>query len=82
MYDYFKNIADKNQCASNGECSIHPAINSLYEVLLSQIREMSFYLVKLKEFGIMNKTAMQKAVLALSIFFVNTNLNKTKYLIN
>lgn len=80
MYDYFKNIADKNNCSSDGECTIHPVTNSLYEILLTQIREISYYLVKLKEFGIINKNAMARAVEALSIFFLNTNLNQTKYL--
>lgn len=80
MYEYFKNIAEKNSCQSLGACTIHPSVNALYEVLLSQIREISFYLVKLKEFGITNKLAMAEATEALSIFLINTSFNKEKYL--
>lgn len=80
MYEYFKNIAEKNSCQLSGACTIHPSVNALYEVLLSQIREISFYLVKLKEFGITNKLATAEAVEALSIFLINTSFNKEKYL--
>lgn len=80
MYEYFKNIAEKNSCQSLGACTLHPSVNALYEVLLTQIREISFYLVKLKEFGITNKLAMAESIEALSIFLINTSFNKEKYL--
>ena len=50
MYDFFKNIAEKNSCALMGACSIHPSVNALYQIILNEIREISSYLVKLKEF--------------------------------
>lgn len=80
MYKYFKNIADKNSCQSIGACTLHPSVQALYDILLLQIREISFYLVKLKEFGITNKMAMAESIEALSIFLINTSFNKEKYL--
>ncbi len=80
MYKYFKNIAEKNSCQSAGACMLHPSVQALYDILLLQIREISFYLVKLKEFGITNKMAMAESVEALSIFLINTSFNNEKYL--
>ncbi len=80
MYEYFKNMLEKNSCRSIGVCSIHPSVNSLYEILLNEIRESSFYIVKLKEFNLINKEIISKMIEALSIFLVNTSFNKTKYL--
>lgn len=80
MYEFFKNILEKNTCRSIGVCSVHPSVNALYEILLSQLRETSFYLVKLKEFNLLNISAMDKIIESLSIFLINTSFNKTKYL--
>ena len=74
MYKYFKNISDKSACLFSGVCSIHPTISALYEAMLSEIREASFYIVKLKEFGFTNINAMSELIEALSIFMINTNI--------
>lgn len=80
MYKYFKNIAEKNSCQLNGVCSIHPSLNALYQVLLNELKEISFYIVKLKEFGLTNKSVMALCIESLSIFLINTNFNETRYL--
>ncbi len=80
MYEYFKNLIDKSACQSIGACSTHPTMSALYDIFLSQLREISFYLVKLKEFGITNKEIMAKSIESLSIFLINTSFNHQKYL--
>ncbi len=80
MFDYFKNIAEKNSCQSIGVCSVHPSVNSLYEILLMQLRDISYYLVKLKEFGFLNNNIMNVVIETLSTFLINTNFNQSKYL--
>lgn len=80
MYDFFKNIAEKNSCALMGVCSINPDISALYQIILNEIREISSYLVKLKEFKITDKNAMDIAIDGLSIFLINTSYNQKKYL--
>ena len=80
MYDYFKHIAMKNSCALGGVCSVHPSVNSLYELLLHEIKEISNYLVKLNEFKISNPAAMDFCIEVLSVFMINTSFNQTKYL--
>ena len=80
MYDFFKNIAEKNSCSLMGACSIHPSINALYQIILNEIREVSSYLVKLKAFDIVDKEASDLAIKGLSIFLINTSYNQQNYL--
>ncbi len=80
MLEYFKNIADKNSCSTGAVCSVHPSVNSLYEIILLEISEISFYVVKLKEFGFLNKETNSYLVESLSIFLINTSFNPKKYL--
>ncbi|MBQ4646432.1 MAG: hypothetical protein IJB79_03700 [Candidatus Gastranaerophilales bacterium] len=80
MYDFFKNIAEKNSCTLMGACSIHPSVNALYQIILNEIREISSYLVKLKEFKIKDQEASNIALDGLSIFLINTSYNQNNYL--
>ena len=80
MYDFFKNIVEKNSCSLMGVCSIHPSINALYQIILNEIREMSSYLVKLKAFDIVDKEASDLAIKGLSIFLINTSYNQENYI--
>lgn len=80
MYDFFKNIVEKNSCSLMGVCSIHPSINALYQIILNEIREVSSYLVKLKAFDIVDKEASDLAIKGLSIFLINTSYNQENYI--
>ena len=80
MYDYFKYIAILNSCSLGGVCSIHPSVNSLYELFLHEIKEISNYLVKLNEFQIQNPEAMSFCIEILSVFMIDTSFNQDKYL--
>lgn len=80
MYDFFKNIAEKNSCSLAGACSIHPSVSALYQVVLNEVREISSYLVKLKAFEIIDKKAINLSIDGLSIFLINTSYNQKKYL--
>ena len=80
MYDFFKNISEKNSCTFSGACSIHPSINALYLIILNEIREISSYLVKLKAFDIVDLEAQKLSIDGLSIFLINTSYNQKKYL--
>lgn len=80
MYDYFRHIAMKNSCAMDGVCSMHPSVSALYQLLLNEVKEISNYLVKLREFGILNYEAMKLCIEVLAVFMINTSFNQTKYL--
>lgn len=80
MYDFFKQIAQKNYCKSNGVCSVHPSINSLLELLLNEAREIANYIVKLKEFKITLTECTGFLVEILSIHLINTSFSEEDYL--
>ena len=80
MYDFFKNIAEQNSCTLMGACSIHPSVNALSQIILNEIREISYYLVKLKEYNLKDKEATNIAINGLSIFLINTSYNQKNYL--
>lgn len=80
MLKFLKNIFSQNACKLNGVCSIHPSINALSELLIEEVREISFYLVKLKEFNIQNSEIMALCAQTLSVFMLNTNFSKSDYL--
>lgn len=80
MYEFFKDIAQASSCALGGICSIHPSVSALYQILLVYLKEISFYVVKLKGFKLINKELTGFLIESLSIVLINTNFNKTKYL--
>ena len=80
MYRYFKNLNEKSYCAFSGACTIHPTTSAMNSVLNIIISEISFYLVKMKEFGYINKNVTSQTIDALSIFLINTSVNEKKYL--
>ncbi len=80
MYKFFKAISESNSCVLKGACSIHPTISALSLVLQEEIKEISYYLVKLKELNFSNQEINSFCISALSIFLINTSFNKKKYL--
>ena len=79
MLEYFKNIANNNSCSTGAVCSIHPSVQSLFEIILREIAQTSFYAVKLKEYGYENKSAYDFLVEILSVFMINASFNHKKY---
>ena len=54
MFYNSSNSFEYNDCVSKGACSISPAISSMQEVMLILLRQIAYYLLKLKEFKIAN----------------------------
>ena len=51
----FYNSSDSyeyNDCISRGACSVSPNITSMQEIMFILLRQISYYLLKLKNFGI------------------------------
>ena len=80
MYDFFKQLAQHNYCQSNGVCSIHPSINSLSELILNEVREICSYIVKLKEYNIIDYDIISYIIEVLSIKLINTSFSENDYL--
>lgn len=76
MRDLFKNLWDKTQCQKNGVCTLNPVLNAIDAVIINEIRQIAFYVVKLKEFNLININIMKEAVCALSISITDTTFDK------
>ncbi len=79
MYEFLKNLSDKSNCQSMGICSIDPTVSAIEELLLSQIRETSFYILKLRDLGQINKKIEENLIKGLSIIMLNTSFDKDDF---
>ena len=52
MFYNSSNGFEYNDCVSRGACSVTPTISSMQEVMFIVLRQIAYYLVKLKEFDI------------------------------
>ena len=75
MNDLF-NMFDKTQCKSLGICSENPVLSSIDAVIINEIRQIAYYIVKLKELNLINFKIMKEAISALSVYITDTSFNK------
>ena len=80
MYDLFKNLLNKAQCQRNGICSTNPVIHALEAVIINEIRQIAFYIVKLHEMNFSNFDIMKRAISALSFNISDIDFNKNALL--
>lgn len=67
MYNEFQTLpTEYDECLSKGICSVNPTLTSLQEILLLYLRELSFYLLKLKGCGVTNEKAKE---LIMDVFY-------------
>ena len=78
MNDLF-NIFDKTKCKSLGICSENPVLSAIDAVIINEIRQVAYYIVKLKELNLINEKIMKQIISALSVNIVDTSFNKTAF---
>lgn len=72
MFNNYQKIAfDCDECMSKGICSLNPSLTSVQEVILLYLKELSFYLLKLKDFGVTNEKI--KEVVTYAFFNIITD---------
>lgn len=76
MDNLFKNLLNRTQCQRNGICSTNPVINALEAVIINEIRQIAFYIVKLQEINFTNLEIIKQAVFSLSVNISDINFNK------
>ena len=94
MSNFFNEFSDKSSCRNSGMCSIDPSSYALEELLLNEIKQIAFYIVKLSDFKdqfpLCGKNMqsdkpddeikiMQDAIRALSVIIVNTAFRLDDY---
>ena len=77
MHDLFKNLLNRTQCQRNGICSTNPVIHSLEAVIINEIRQIAFYIVKLNEINFTNDEIIKQSVFSLSVNISDINFNKS-----
>ena len=80
MYEFLKNLSEKSNCQSMGICSIDPTVSAIEELLLSQIRQTCFYIIKLRELGQFNREIENNIIKGLSIVMLNTSFDKDDFM--
>ncbi len=78
MNDLF-NMFDKTPCKSLGVCSENPVLSSINAVIVNEIRQVAYYIVKLKELNFINDKIMKEAISALSVTISDTSFNKNAF---
>ena len=68
MFYNSSNSFEYNDCVSKGACSISPAISSMQEVMLILLRQIAYYLLKLKEFKIANNEITFSLIYQITLF--------------
>ena len=67
MFYNSSNSYEYNDCVSRGACSISPAVSSMQEVMLILLRQIAYYLLKLKEFNITNDSITRSVISQLAL---------------
>lgn len=80
MYNLFKNLLNKTQCQRNGICSTNPVINAIEVVIINEIRQIAFYIVKLHEINYTNLELIKQTVFSLSVNISDIDFNKASLL--
>lgn len=70
---------NEDECVTKGICSVSPTLSSLHEVVLIHLKELSFYLLKLKDFGITNEQAKRLVLEALMGILTNADYNQDEF---
>lgn len=79
-YNYYQSTQyEYDECLSKGICSLNPTLTSLQEVILLYLKELSFYLLKLKELGVSNKKIQDNIIDALSDIIADVNYNQEHF---
>lgn len=67
------------ECLSKGICSVNPALSSLHEVVLLHLKELSFYVLKLNEYGIKNENIKNDILEALFSIVINADYEQEQF---
>lgn len=78
--DYNKTMIDEfNECLPEGICSASPTFSSLQEIVLLYLKEVSFYLLRLKEFGMENDSIKDTILYALFNIVTGAEYNEEQF---
>lgn len=68
-----------NDCAIDGYCSIDPIVYSLMEVLLYELKQLTYYYIKMQEIGYENKKLKNRIINYLSLILIGYEFNREEF---
>lgn len=80
MFYNSSNSFEYNDCVSRGACSVSPAVSSMQEVMLILLRQISYYLLKLKEFNTEKKDITYALIAQIAMFDAVKDLSEYQIL--
>lgn len=79
-YNYYKHAPYENDELLTSEIyTTSPTLSYLQEIILIYLKELAYYLLKLKEFGAHNEVIKQNILEAISVMIANIDYNKTQF---
>lgn len=83
MENYLKNDPlekmETDECITKGICAISPSLSFLQEVIKSYLKELAFYLLKLKELGINNEKIKENVLDVISGLIINIDYSEEQF---
>lgn len=80
MKDLFKYLLNKTKCQRSGICFENPIVNAINAVILNEIRQGAFYIIKLNELNLLNRDVLKEIIFALTVNISDTNISKADVL--
>jgi len=78
FYNYYNDF-EYDSCSSRGICSIEPRSASLQEVIVMYLKQLSYYLLKLKEMGVTSTYLKQTVINILAGLSSNFNYSNIQF---
>lgn len=68
-----------NECAIEGYCSVDPILYSLMEVLLYELKQLTYYYIKMQEIGYESKIFKDKIINYMSLVVIGYEFNRDEF---
>lgn len=81
MFDYFK-AQNVSKCIKYGgevSCVADPVLTAVKEILLYELKQLSYYLLKLEDFGIVNQEYKFDVIQGLCVLSFNMEVNRSEF---
>lgn len=77
--NYSQTLPYENEFISKGVCATNPTLSALQEVILIYLKELSYYLLKLKDFGANNERIKEDIIQAIGGVIANVDYNQEQF---
>lgn len=77
--DYQTILYEPDECLTKGICSVNPTLSSIQEVILLYLRELSFYVLRLRNFEIKNEEIKDLIMETAFGLIINAEYNQDQF---